>query len=153
MIPTLYTILAAVAFAAEPTALENHLREHEGLRLEVYRDTTGHHTIGYGHRCPINQPPITQEEAELLLRLDIAEAKAAARRVIPDLDVHPAPVILAVESMTFQMGAKGLAGFAKFRAHLKARDYQKAANDMIDSRWAAQTPRRARTLAALVSKA
>ena len=145
-------LLVALAFGADDPFLD-HLREAEGLRLEPYRDTLGWWTIGYGHRCHADQHPITRAQAEVLLAQDAANARAIARRIIPTLDTHPPAVRLAVESMAFQLGAKGLLGFANFRKHLEQRDYAKAALDMVQSRWHAQTPTRCRNLAAGVAKA
>ena len=51
-------------------------KEFEGLRLEAYRDCAGILTIGYGHTGPalFEGMKITEAEAEMLLRSDLADA-------------------------------------------------------------------------------
>lgn len=54
------------------------IKEVEGLRLEAYLDGGGVPTIGYGHTGPdvrIGMSPITEMEADELLRLDVVEAE------------------------------------------------------------------------------
>jgi lysozyme len=52
--------------------------------------------------------------------------------------------------MCFQMGKKGVVKFVKFHAALKRGDFNTAADEMLDSKWAKQTPDRAKRLAARV---
>lgn len=57
------------------------LKKHEGLKLKPYRDTGGVPTVGYGHTGEaVNRGEISKEEAEQLLREDLAKAEAAVRR-------------------------------------------------------------------------
>jgi len=56
------------------------LKEHEGFRAHVYRDSAGHPTIGYGHKLlPGESFPngITQEQALQLLAKDTEIARRA----------------------------------------------------------------------------
>jgi len=58
-------------------------KQCEGLRLTAYQDVAGVWTIGYGHTGNV-QPgeTITDEQAEALLRADMAEAIAAVNRLV-----------------------------------------------------------------------
>lgn len=59
------------------------IKEFEGLRLEAYQDTGGVWTIGYGHTKTAKPGMIvTEEEAERLLKIDLAEAEEGVRRAI-----------------------------------------------------------------------
>jgi len=49
--------------------------------------------------------------------------------------------------MVSQMGIKGVSQFKNFINALQASDYQKAAQEMLDSKWGKQTPKIAETLA------
>lgn len=61
------------------------IRASEGLRLEAYHDTGGVLTIGYGHTRGVLKikGPITRDEAERLLREDVAEAEDTIRAYVP----------------------------------------------------------------------
>lgn len=59
-------------------------KSFEGLRLEAYQDCAGHWTIGYGHAGPTvsRGQSITEAEAEVLLRADLAEAVACVNHAM-----------------------------------------------------------------------
>ena len=67
------------------TASENCIeliKKHEGLRLEAYKCPSGVLTIGYGHtRTTRPGMKITTQEANVLLRQDIALAERAVTAV------------------------------------------------------------------------
>lgn len=154
MIPTLLAATLAIGqVAADADPLAEHLKRYEGFSEVPYTDTFPHFSIGWGHQCSVDHPIITPEQGDELLRQDIAKARAGARRVIPDLDTHPPAVILAVEAMCFQLGVAGVYCFVSFRTCLARRDYLRAASEMVNSRWASQTPARAHELAANVAVA
>jgi GH24 family phage-related lysozyme (muramidase) len=60
-------------------SVADNLRQFEGIRLSSYLDTTGHWTVGYGHRCA-EGARVTLMEAEALLSSDIAEAGRGRKR-------------------------------------------------------------------------
>lgn len=59
-------------------------RSFEGLRLSAYQDSAGVWTIGYGHTGPgvHSGQRITEPEAEVLLRMDLAAAIDCVRRAV-----------------------------------------------------------------------
>jgi lysozyme len=58
------------------------IKQHEGLRLEAYVCPAGKWTIGYGHtRTAARGLKITEEQADALLRQDIAFAELAVRQM------------------------------------------------------------------------
>ena len=63
-----------------------------------------------------------------------------------DTDINPIAFSVIVE-MVSQMGYEGVSKFVKLHDALKNKDYQKAAQEMLDSRWGKQTPKIAYTLA------
>lgn len=81
----------------------------EGIRLTVYRDQVGLPTIGVGHRCAADQPPITLKQAEDWLREDLAKAEAQALTLCPNLKGHPFP-LAALTDLCFNAGVRGLQG-------------------------------------------
>ena len=121
------------------------IKKHEGFRGMPYEDTRGYPTIGYGTKLPI-----TEEEAELLLkhRLDEKILKLSEKESFY-LDL-PERAQEVIANMAYQMGVGGVLRFKKMWAALKEGDYKKAANEMLDSRWAKQTPNRAKELAEII---
>lgn len=133
--------------------LVDSIRRHEGLRLHPYTDTRGFITIGYGRN--LSTRGIDQEEAEALLEKDLWNAHHDAMSVFGEslFYAFPEDVQRVLVEMAFQMGRKGLASFRKLRAALLEGDWERAAAEMLDSRWAQQTPSRARELAEMVRRA
>jgi len=123
------------------------LRDHEGLSLTPYPCPAGRLTIGYGRN--LEDKGISLEEAENMLDTDVGEAlkdiagesywhKLSERRKAALID------------MRFCLGPKGFRQFRKMRAALTLGDYEEAAAQILDSRFAEQTGRRARNLAQMV---
>ena len=49
-------------------------------------------------------------------------------------------------NMVYQMGVKGVLNFKNMIKALEAKDYKRAGDEMLDSKWAKQTPARANRL-------
>ncbi|NMD11927.1 MAG: glycoside hydrolase family protein [Candidatus Cloacimonetes bacterium] len=127
------------------------LVRHEGLRLKPYRCTAGKLTIGVGRN--LEDKGISQQEAYELLENDIRECEVQLLTEIPDiylsLDINRKVVLI---NMCFNLGIKGLMGFKNTLAFIAARDWERAANNMLASRWAKQVGRRAIELAEIMRK-
>ena len=124
--------------------IREQLKRDEGLRLHAYTDTEGHLTIGYG--CNLDEG-ITTDEADMLLTGRLRRATQAVDAGWPWAR-HLSPARFgALVNMCYQMGPGGLRGFAKMLAAVEHGDYETAATEMLDSRWARQTPERAHRLA------
>lgn len=122
------------------------LKVNEGLRLTPYRCTAGKLTIGYGHTGPSVVEGIkwTKQTAEHVLLND-------ARNVAADLDWHlPWWRNLsdtrqeALADMAFNLGMKRLQGFQKMLEALQRGQWQEAAAQCLDSRYARQVGNRAK---------
>ena len=123
---------------------------HEGLRLKPYRCSAGYLTIGVGRN--LEARGISREEAMVLLENDIAEAEAAARGFFPAFDRLEEPRQAVLVDMAFNLGAVRLGGFRRFRAALERGDFEQAAREMLDSKWAEQVGPRARRLAEMMRR-
>ena len=145
------------------------VRQHEGLVLTVYKDTLGIDTIGIGRNLEgrgiskeeldymdipsidaIYEHGITEADAYYLATNDIAIVEnelARAKPCVYDLD---AVRQLIVMDMAFNMGVPRLCKFKKMWAALKEQDYINASNEMLDSKWAEQTEKRAESLARII---
>lgn len=130
------------------TRLKARLLDHEGLWLKPYLDMVGKITIGVGRN--LDDVGISKEEAYFLLNTDIQHAIAGAYRSLDNFDGLNSIRQEVVVEMVFQLGMKGFQTFRKAIAAINAGDFNKAADEMLDSKWAQQTPNRARELADLM---
>jgi len=64
----------------------------------------------------------------------------------PDFDDLPDECQHIIANMMFNMGRPRLSKFKGMKAGVDARDWNKAADEMVDSRWYTQVPNRARRL-------
>ena len=119
------------AVRGERAALLRLLTRHEGRRCFPYTDTAGKLTIGVGRN--LTDRGLSAAEIDLLLANDIALARRHA-----------------LVSMAFNLGQTRLAGFKRLRAAVRDGDWDRAAAEALDSRWATQTGRRADEVAALL---
>ena len=131
--------------------IKEQLVRHEGLRLKPYRCTAGKLTIGIGRN--LDDCGISQSEAYVMLINDITNCEKQLQAKIPDiyngLDEVRKSVLL---NMCFNLGINGLLGFKNTLAFVKAGDWERAANNMLVSKWAKQVGRRAIELSELMRK-
>lgn len=131
--------------------IKEQLVRHEGLRLKPYRCTAGKLTIGIGRN--LDDCGITQSEAYVMLINDIMNCEKQLQASMPDiyngLDEVRKSVLL---NMCFNLGVSGLLGFKNTLALVKAGDWERAANNMLVSKWAKQVGRRAIELSELMRK-
>lgn len=127
--------------------IKDDLRRDEGLRLYPYKDSVGKWSIGYGRNLSDNG--ITPEEAEILLAHDVYAAEKGLDAALPwwkELDSLRRRALL---NMAFNMGIPKLLGFVKMLDALKRRDFETAAKEALDSKWAGQVGSRAERIADL----
>ena len=127
------------------------VRKHEGYKNTVYLDTRNKRTVGVGHLCVEDfwEDGKEYEESFMMdiLQKDLQGAIDGAEDLCKDLKISDDAKILVIE-MIFQLGKKGV---SKFRNMWKALQedppsYSVAATEMLDSRWANQTPNRAKEM-------
>ncbi len=129
------------------TDLVRDLVRDEGMRLKPYTDTVGKVTIGVGRN--LDDVGISEAEALAMLDADIDRSMADLDRTLPWLFERPEPVQRALVNMCFNLGWPRLSGFRNMLAALEAGDYDRAAAEALDSRWARQVGARAERIAAL----
>jgi len=135
--------------------LITHLKHEEGFVPHVYTDAAGHATIGYGHKLKPGESfphPLTEAEADTLLRLDAKHHEAAALRLSPGLIDEPACRLDAVTDFVFNCGAGAYAG-SVLRLRVNEKRWTEAAEQM--RRWVYATDPKTgkkRILSALVDR-
>ena len=131
--------------------LKADLARDEDFVSHAYQDSEGYWTIGIGRLIDKRRGGgITREEAEYLLENDLKTARADLDAIAPWWTLLPDDVQRGLMNMAFQLGRTNLSEFKKTFAALKARDYNEAGNEALRSRWAEQTPARARRVAKLI---
>lgn len=126
-------------------SIEDQIKRHEGLRLKPYYCTANHLTIGYGRN--LEDRGLTQDEADYLLANDIASVRAKLADQIPwYLNLSSVRQAVLV-NMAFNLGVGGLLKFKKMLAAVQQSNYEVAAVEMLDSRWADQVGYRSQELA------
>ena len=124
------------------------IKHHEGFRSRVYKCTEGYDTIGYGFA--IKDLELDEDLAEEILIRKLEKLIKRVRTKFDWLDEVPREVQGVLVNMAYQMG---LSGVSKFRLALKYMQHQnceRAADEMLDSRGARQTPNRVRELSNII---
>ena len=120
------------------------LKRHEGVMYYVYDDHLGYATIGVGRCIEKNVGlGLSHDEIEYLLQNDV-------KRCIEELDSNfPWYRNLcearrdAMINLCFNLGLPRLKKFIKALAAMEAGNYEEAAVEFLDSRWAKQVGSRA----------
>jgi lysozyme len=127
--------------------IEKMLRLHEGSRKYPYVDTVGKVTIGIGRN--LTDKGISEYEEAYMLENDIAEAELECRKIgwFRQLDgVRQSAVI----DMVFNMGLPRFQTFVKANAAMAKSDFDTAAREYLDSKWAGQVGQRAITITEMI---
>ena len=119
--------------------IQNRTKEFEGFRDKVYLCPAGKLTIGYGTN--LEDRGLTEGEASYLLINDVM-------RIDENLKAHQlifgnVKINAVLIDMAYQMGVSGLLKFKNMLASIRSGDYQDAAEHLLDSNYAKQTPNRA----------
>lgn len=131
--------------------IRQDLERDEGWRAHAYQDHLGFWTIGYGFLIDERRggglpKPIADRWLDHIL-VEIGKALDAR---IPWWRYQPDNVQRALVNQAYQLGVNGLLNFRKMLAALQRGDRLEAAAEALNSRWAAQTPARARRVAAWI---
>ena len=134
--------------------IKERIKQHEGFRRSVYSDSLGFATIGYGHLVLptdnfVEGVEYSKEELDTVFENDFQIALTSAEELLEEIEV-PETVKGIICEMCFQLGKPRTMKFKKMWEGLEAGDYNKAADEMIDSAWHKQTTSRCESLAELV---
>ena len=136
--------------------LMQSVKKHEGYRNKVYLDTLGKRTVGVGHLCVEDfwEDDKEYEERFLMdiLAEDLQNAIKGARELKEEYDCTDIDEIAQeiIVEMVFQLGKTGVSKFKNMWKALAEKNYIGASYEMLDSRWAKQTPNRAKAMADLM---
>lgn len=111
--------------------IQKMIERHEGRREKVYKDTVGVLTVGIGHALHEGSE-VPREVVDILFEIDYNEAVEGYDFFVLDLDPVRRAVVI---DMIFNMGAGGVSKFKKMLYALRHKDYDKAAAEMMNSKW------------------
>ena len=120
--------------------LESTLK-HEGFRSKPYQDSLGVWTVGHGLTY------ITETESKEIVRARLHVLYSRWEIMRPNYNFA---ILDVLTEMSFQMGFHGVLNFKKMLAALTDKNYALAADEMLDSRWAKQTPGRAQEMSDII---
>ena len=131
--------------------LRKELEVDEGVKYEIYKDHLGYPTFGIGHLVIASDPehgqevgtPVSEDRVIEAFDNDVQVVLADCERLYNDFNVLPEEVQLIIANMMFNMGRPRLSKFKGMKAGVDAQDWNKAADEMIDSNWYKQVPNRA----------
>ena len=128
--------------------LLNRIKHHEGYRSRVYKCTEGYDTIGYGFA--IKDLEMDEDIAEEILMRKVEKLIKRVRARFDWLDSVPHEVQGVLVEMSYQMGLSGVSKFKKALHAMQMFQWKLAATELLDSRWAKQTPNRAKELSDII---
>ena len=134
--------------------LRIELEQDEGCVAEIYLDHLGFPTFGIGHLVKKTDDEfglpegsaVAPERINECFEDDIQMTCDDCLRLYPDFDMLPEEVQLIIANMMFNLGATKMAKFRGMKSGVDDRDWQKAADEMKDSKWFEQVPNRAQRL-------
>ena len=127
------------------------LRRHEGFSGLPYADSVGVQTLGYGHNLTV---PISTADADQIMCTDVHRAWNELHKIFGEtLDVWPPECKIAFTDMMFNVGPGRFRKFKRMMEALRFCDWNEAADEMLDSKWATQVGKRATELANMVRRA
>ena len=134
--------------------LREQLTIDEGCVYEIYNDHLGYPTFGIGHLVRESDPenglptgsPISESRVVEAFEQDVQTVLSDCAILYPDFDELPEEAQQVIANMMFNLGRPRLSAFKGMKAGVDSRDWNEAADQMVDSRWYRQVGARAERL-------
>ena len=131
--------------------LRKELEVDEGVKYEIYNDHLGYPTFGIGHLVRDTDPeagaalgtPVSEDRVIEAFNQDVETVLNDCTILYGDFNELPEEAQLIIANMMFNLGRPRLSKFKGMKAGVDARDWKKAADEMVDSAWYRQVPNRA----------
>ena len=131
--------------------LREELKIDEGVEYEIYLDHLELPTFGIGHLVLDSDPefgepigtPVSEDRVNECFDKDVEVVLGECRILYPDFDDLPEDAQLIIANMMFNMGRPRLSKFKGMKRGVDARDWNAAADEMVDSAWYRQVTNRA----------
>jgi lysozyme len=134
--------------------LREQLKIDEGCVYEIYNDHLGYATFGIGHLVTESDPElgsdigteVSESRVVEAFEQDVQTVLSDCAILYPDFDELPEETQQVIANMMFNLGRPRLSAFKGMKAGVDARDWNEAADQMVDSRWYRQVGARAERL-------
>ena len=134
--------------------LREELEIDEGCKYEIYLDHLGYPTFGIGHLVVEHDAEYGWEVGTSIdtvrvhetFESDIETVLSDCTQLYKDFEDLPEEAQRVIANMMFNMGYTRLSKFKGMKRGVDARDWNQAADEMVDSRWYYQVPNRAERL-------
>ena len=134
--------------------LREELEIDEGCKYEIYTDHLGYPTFGIGHLVVEHDAEYGWEVGTSIdtvrvhetFEQDIKTVLFDCNRLYEDFEDLPEEAQRVIANMMFNMGYPRLSKFEGMKSGVDARDWNQAADEMVDSRWYYQVINRANRL-------
>ena len=134
--------------------LREEIAADEGKVLKIYKDHLGYPTFGIGHLIIEDDPEhgqrvgtkVSEERCDEAFDQDVKSVLADCDTLYDDFGGLPEEVQLILANMMFNMGRTRLSKFKNMNAAVEEGDWNRAAQEMMNSRWYNQVRNRARRL-------
>ena len=131
--------------------LREQLEVDEGCVYEIYNDHLGYPTFGIGHLVTESDPEqgqslgttVSSERVAEAFESDIQSVLRDCNILYSDFDDLPEEAQQVIANMMFNLGRPRLSKFAGMKRGVDARDWNQAADEMVDSNWYRQVTNRA----------
>ncbi len=131
--------------------LREELKIDEGVKYEIYLDHLGLPTFGIGHLVVDSDPEfeepvgtaVSESRVNECFDNDVEVVLGECRLLYDDFDDLPEEAQLIIANMMFNMGRPRLSQFKGMKRGVDNRDWESAADEMVDSRWYKQVTNRA----------
>ena len=123
--------------------LREMLRRHEGVRNFVYMCSEGYETIGVGRNIADSGLGLSDDEVDYLLDNDIKRVREELNDEYYWFGALNAARQEAMLDISFNLGQTRLRGFKKALDAMSSEDFDRAADEFMDSRWSEQVGNRA----------
>ena len=135
--------------------LERELIRDEGWRSKPYKCSNGHLTIGVGHKLLPHEMHLKEVDSDWIwatLRQDALLAVRGCEMIFGRSKFNAFNDVRqrALVNMAFQLGTEGLSKFQRMIQAIFKDDWAQAQIEALDSKWAKQTPARARRVAEML---
>jgi lysozyme len=121
--------------------LTAHLIEFEGMKTQLYKCTSGKNTIGVGRN--LDDRGISEDEAMILLGNDIKIVQEELLERWPWIKDLPPRAQMVMMDLGFNMGVPAISNFQNMLRDLQSGNWEGAAINLLDSKYATQVGRRA----------
>jgi len=131
--------------------LRMELEYDEGCKYEIYLDHLGLPTFGIGHLVTKDDPEhgqevgtaVSEERVIEVFEKDVQVTLDECKKLYDDWFDLPEEAQLIIANMMFNMGRPRLSQFKGMKRGVDARDWNAAADEMVDSKWYRQVTNRA----------